>query len=576
MQFKSDELKKLLAEKEILTKKQFDELEKEAKKENIPLVDFLITKNVVKEELLAQLYSDKIGIPYIDLSKKTIRKDILFQIPELIAKKHEVVAFDEDEDHLKISLVDPEDLQTIEMIKKKIGRPLAIYLSTKSEIRDVLKQYRKGLQTEFNEIIEESLRSAKQGEGDLKKMAEDLPMIKIVETVLEHAVLENASDIHIEPLEKKLIIRYRVDGILHDVIVLPKELMTGIVARIKILANLKIDEHRLPQDGRFKIQKEGYKISFRVSIIPVFDGEKIVLRLLNESSQQLTLEQIGLQHSALETFKRNIKKPNGMILVTGPTGSGKTTTLYSVLHILNTPEVNISTIEDPIEYRMPRVNQSQVRPKIGFTFASGLRSLVRQDPDIIMVGEIRDLETAEIAIHSSLTGHLVLSTLHTNNAAGAAPRMLNMGVKPFLAASTINIIIGQRLVRKICTNCIEGYTLNEAEMASLAKNIDLEKILAALKKEKIIEPDKQFKDLTFYHGKGCEQCNGQGFKGRMGIFEVLEVTERINKLISQQATTEQIEAQAIEDGMITMLEDGFIKAKTGITTISEILRVTKS
>ena len=413
MEFTDAQLKKILVDRDIISKKQLEEAKKQAIKEKKAVFKVLLDQNLVEHEYLAQQYAEQIGIPFIDLSKKIIRKDILFQIPELVAKKQEIVAFDEDENNLKVAMTDPENLQTIEMIKKKISRPIKIYLGLKSQILDILNQYRRGLQTEFNEIIKRSLKSSKKDEGNLKKMAEDLPMIKIVDTILEHAAIEGASDIHIEPMEKRVIVRYRIDGILHDVIVLPKELLQGIVARIKVLANLKIDEHRLPQDGRFKLKKEGYKVSFRISIIPVFDGEKIVMRLLNESTQQLTLEQIGLQHSALEVAKQNIKKPHGMILATGPTGSGKTTTLYSILNILNTTEVNIVTIEDPIEYRMPRVNQSQVKPKIGFTFSTGLRSLVRQDPDIVMVGEIRDLETAEISINAALTGHLVLSTLHT-------------------------------------------------------------------------------------------------------------------------------------------------------------------
>jgi type IV pilus assembly protein PilB len=411
---------------------------------------------------------------------------------------------------------------------------------------------------------------------DLKKLAADLPVVRIVDTLLEYAVFEDASDIHIEPEEKEINVRYRVDGILRHVMTLPKNVQQGISARIKILANLKVDEHRLPQDGRFKINNKEYKVSFRVSIIPTFDGEKIVMRLLKEKAQILSLEQLGFQQSSLEMIKRNIEKPHGMILVTGPTGSGKTTTLYTVLNILNTPEVNICTVEDPIEYRMAHVNQSQVNAKIGFTFASGLRSLLRQDPDIIMVGEIRDQETAEIAIHAAMTGHLVLSTLHTNDAVTTLPRMADMGVASFLIASTTNLIIAQRLVRKICPNCIQSYNLDKPAVDELGKILNVDEIIIALKKVKVIANNQdKFESLLFYRGKGCKQCNGTGYKGRLGIYETLEITPDIAELIMKKATEKEIKDAALKQDMITMIEDGFIKAKNGITTIEEIMRVTK-
>jgi type IV pilus assembly protein PilB len=376
-------------------------------------------------------------------------------------------------------------------------------------------------------------------------------------------------------LEKNIVIRFRIDGILRDVIVLPKEIMPGIVARIKVLSNLKIDEHRLPQDGRFKIEKDDQKISFRVSILPVFDGEKIVMRLLIESGRILSLEELGLRGGGLEAIKENIQKPNGMILVTGPTGSGKTSTLYSVLNILNTTKVNIATIEDPIEYRMPRINQSQVKAKIGFTFSNGLRSLVRQDPDIIMVGEIRDEETAEMAIHSALTGHLVLSTLHTMNAAGSFARLSDMKVKPFLISSTTNVVVAQRLARKICSNCIEEYKLDKVTVGVLESQYDIPEIMKILAKEKVIDKEKSLADINFYRGKGCDHCDMQGYKGRVGIFEVLDVNEAIKDLIVASASSEKIQTQAVADGMLTMIQDGFVKAASKITTIEEILRITK-
>ena len=569
-------LAKSLIDQGLLTAQQFSKAEVKAKKSKQPLADFLVNQRLISEENLAKELSRQIKVPFIDLTKTIIRKDLLFQIPELIAKKHEVIAFAEDENGLNLALTDPENLQTIEFIKKKVGKKINVHLTTKSALLAALKQYRRGLRQEFKDIIDQSLTVSRTADKeDLKKLAENLPIVRIVDTLVEHAIIQNASDIHIEPLEKNVIVRYRIDGILHDEIVLPKEIIDGVVARIKVLANLKIDEHRLPQDGRFKIEKNDQKISFRVSILPIFDGEKVVMRLLVESGHILSLEELGLQHSALKAANRNIKKPNGMILVTGPTGSGKTTTLYSMMAMLNTAEVNIATIEDPIEYRMPRINQSQVKPKIGYTFATGLRSLVRQDPDIIMVGEIRDEETVEMAIHSALTGHLVLSTLHTMNAAGAPARLVNMKAKPFLVASTLNIIIAQRLARKICSNCVEEYKLDKAVVQTLEKEFDIDNIIQVLVREKVLETAKPLSEITFHRGKGCEHCNLQGYKGRVGFFEALESTEAIKDLIVANAPSDKINAQAVADGMITMVQDGFIKAVNGVTTIDEILRVTK-
>jgi len=397
-----------------------------------------------------------------------------------------------------------------------------------------------------------------------------MPVIRIVDTLMKHAIIQRASDIHIEPTEKEVIVRYRIDGILRDAMLLPKLISSGIVARIKVLSNLKLDEHRLPQDGRFKIETGDYKYSIRVSILPIINGEKIVMRLLSETSKAYSLEAIGLRGEALEKVQRSLKKPVGMILVTGPTGSGKTTSLYSMLDILNTPEVNISTIEDPIEYRMLRINQTQVNAKIKLTFASGLRSLVRQDPDVIMVGEIRDKETAGLAINAALTGHLVLSTLHTTNAAGSIPRLIDMGAEPFLISSTLNIIMAQRLVRKLSGS--EKYFLKDSDIKNLGKYCNLNSVLQALKQEKIVKANANIKKIPFYKPKASKESS-DGYKGRVGIFEVLSVTESIKELIVKRATTDQIEDEARKEGMRTMIEDGFVKAAQGITSIEEVLRV---
>jgi len=436
----------------IASKKELDAALKEAESSHKQIEQVLLEKKLITEDQLAEIQAELLGYPYVKLNALTIRKDILNLIPEPIASSHLMVAFNRTDTSLKVATLDPDDLQTFEFIKKRTGLDIEIYIATPTDIHEILKQYHKSLKAEFEEITKAEVVSDEDHEK-LKELAQDLPIIRIVDTLLEYAIFEGASDIHIEPTEKEVVVRYRVDGILRDVMTLPKKTQSGIVARIKILANLKLDEHRMPQDGRFKISTNEYHISFRVSVIPVFDGEKIVLRLLNESAQILTLEQLGFYGKSLEKIKFNITKPHGMILITGPTGSGKTTTLYTILNIINTPNVNITTIEDPIEYRMPRVNQSQVNPRIGYTFAAGLRAFLRQDPNVIMVGEIRDSETADIAVNAAMTGHLVLSTLHTNDAATAFPRLQDMQVASFLISSTVNLVIAQRLTRKICQNC---------------------------------------------------------------------------------------------------------------------------
>ncbi|MBM3256571.1 MAG: hypothetical protein FJZ04_03860, partial [Candidatus Moranbacteria bacterium] len=459
-------LKNFLLESELVPPNTLDEAEKEALNGKQKLGDLLVQKGFIQEEQLRKTYAYLLGIPFVNLENQYVPKEILNIVPEPIARKHKIVAFEQADRKIKVAMLDPEDLQTIDFIRKKTQSKILPCLTSEKSIQHVLTQYQKSLKAEFGDIISENIKFAsalsdakglEKEEESLKKRAEELPVIKIVDVLLKHAIIQQASDIHVEPEEKEVVVRYRIDGILHDVMFLPKEVIAAIVARIKVLSNLKLDEHRLPQDGRFKIETADYKFSFRVSILPIMDGEKIVMRLLNESSKGLTLEQLGFREKTLEILQRNIHKSHGMILVTGPTGSGKTTTLYTIMDILNSNQVNISTVEDPIEYRMPRINQTQVNPKIGLTFATGLRALLRQDPDIIMVGEIRDEETMHIAVNAAMTGHLVLSTLHTNSAAATIPRLLDMGAEPFLLATTLNITIAQRLVRKVCPNCKEEF-----------------------------------------------------------------------------------------------------------------------
>ena len=595
MRVEDQQLKTFLLESGILSKKNLEAVLKETRKSNERLDEVIVKRGFATEEEINNLKAYILGIPFINLENKEIKKSILEIIPEQVAKQYNAIAFDKQGDKLKVAMLNPGDLQFIDFIGKKTGLKIVPCLTSKKGLKKALRLFQKSLKAEFGDIGIKDLTSDKEDlivkidkkedekdmdDVDLKKAAEDLPIVKIVDTFLKHAILQEASDIHIEPEEKDVIIRFRIDGILHNTMTLPKNVLSGIVARIKILSNLKIDEHRLPQDGRFKIETKDYKVAFRVSIIPVFDGEKIVMRLLDESSKALTLKQIGFRKRDLETINREIKKPDGMILVVGPTGSGKTTTLYTILAILNVPEVNISTLEDPVEYRMPKVNQTQVNSKINFTFASGLRALLRQDPDIIMVGEIRDRETAELAVHAALTGHLVLSTLHTNSAAGTLPRLTDMSIEPFLAASTINIILSQRLVRKVCTKCQEKYTIDESVYKVMSQNFDIDLMSEILRKEGVVKGKyksnkEMWLNIKFTRGKGCDECRKEGYKGRVGIFEVMSISEEIGKLINNKATGEEIEKEAIKEGMTTMLEDGIIKAVQGITTLEEIMRVTK-
>jgi len=568
------QFEKIIKKLDIISDSDLKKWAKEADEKNKNLLDYLFEKKVISQMVFFENVASFFKLPFIDLKSQSIRKDVLFSIPEPIATTHRIVAFDADNKEIKLATLDPENIEIIEFIKKKTGLEPKIHITTPENISEVIKQYHKSLKAEFDYLDEK--KGGENADKDLKKLAEDLPVVRVVDTLLEYSIIEGASDIHIEPEEKDVLVRYRIDGILRNVMVLPKNIHSGIIARIKILANLKVDEHRLPQDGRFKVTTKDYKVSFRVSIIPSYDGEKIVLRLLNEKTQVLTLEQLGFQSRPLDIVKKNIDKPHGIILVTGPTGSGKTTTLYTIMNILNVPEVNISTIEDPIEYRMQHVNQSQVNTKIGYTFAGALRAFLRQDPDIIMVGEIRDQETAEIAIHAAMTGHLVLSTIHTNDAPSTMSRLTEMGVPAFLIANTMNLIIAQRLVRKICPDCIQSFNLDKAAIQELEKFVDVENILQTMEREKIILKAKEgLGSLLFYRGKGCKNCNNSGYKGRIGIYEVLENNEDISVLVTKNASTSDIKEKAISKGMLTLIEDGFIKAKNGITTLEEIMRVTK-
>jgi type IV pilus assembly protein PilB len=576
------QLANFIVDSGLLSRADIDGMITKATKEHTRLEPLLIKSGKINDDEIRRAQAHVLGIPFIDLKHSKLDIAVLSLIPEPIARNHNIIAFKKDGTTLEVAMLDSEDLAAIDFIKKKTGLRILPRLTDVESIKAALVQYQKSLKAEFGDIIQKEVGSIKtlaeqvEGDGnseaDLKKLAEDLPVVRVVDTLLKHAIIQGASDIHIEQMEEEMLVRYRIDGILHDAMVLPKNAGPSITARIKVLANLKLDEKRLPQDGRFKVEMNGEKVSFRVSMLPTHYGEKTVMRLLRENVKGFTLEVLGFHGRNMEIIHEATRLTTGMILTTGPTGSGKTTTLYTILDILNTPDVNISTIEDPIEYQMKRINQTQVKPEIGFTFASGLRSLVRQDPDIIMVGEIRDNETASLAVNAALTGHLVLSTLHTNSAAGAIPRLVDMKVEPFLIVSTVNVILGQRLIRRLTAEK-EQYFLSEAEVKQLEKVVDLDRILGVLQEEKVIGPkDADWTKIPFYKPKPSAESE-DGFKGRVGIHEVLKITPTIRELVMQEKNSSDLETQAKKEGMVTMFEDGIFKAAQGLTTIEEVLRV---
>ncbi len=578
MKIEDEKLKSFLLDLDLITDDEFQEASKKAFESGQKIENILIEEGFVTEEKIGAVKAHILGLPFIDLERLRVSMDVLKKIPENFARTNNVVPIEQRGDVLEVAMVDPDDLKVIETIKKASGLEVLPRLATKNGIKNVLRQYQESLETEINEMVtdtEDQLEikndQKEKEDEDLEKAAKEIPVIKVVDVLIKHAILERASDIHIEPQEEKIIVRYRIDGVLRDAMVLPIDIASGVVARIKVLSNLKLDEHRLPQDGRFKVESKDFKYSLRVSVLPVSEGEKIVMRLLSENEEVMDLEEIGLQRESLSKVRESIKRKSGMILVTGPTGSGKTTTLYSLLKNLNTIDVNIFTIEDPIEYRIPRINQTQINPKIGFTFASGLRSLVRQDPDILMVGEIRDSETAHLSINAALTGHLVLSTLHTTNAAGAISRLIDMGIEPFLVSSTLNIVIAQRLLRKLHGRK-EGYYLTDKDFDNLSNYCDVERINQLLRKYEIIGGDKSLRDVQFYKPKPSQET-ANGYKGRVGVYEVLMITDRIKELISEKKSSVEIEKELKGTDMITMFEDGIIKAAQGVTSIDEVLRI---
>ena len=556
----SNKLRQLVVEPGYIAKPDFESALKKAKEEKKDLSHVLVDNELIKDEELGRLIAEEMGFLFINLKKENIAEEVLKIIPELVAKNQQVIVFDKTREGLKVAMADPKNYEMIKWLEKKTGEKIEVYFATYSDVRDALKFYKKGIKKEFSDIIEEELGKTKK--QDLK--TKDVPIIKILDTLIEYAYENGASDVHIEPLEEKTQIRFRIDGVLHNVVSLPQNIHDLLVSRIKVLSKLRTDEHFAAQDGKFVVKQDKDRFDVRVSIVPVTEGENVVMRLLSEKARRFTLEDLGFGDKDLEKIKDAIKKPYGMILSTGPTGCGKTTTLYAILKLLNKPKVNICTIEDPVEYDIEGVSQIQVNSKTELTFAKGLRSIVRQDPDIIMVGEIRDEETAGIAVNSAMTGHLVLSTMHANTAATNTVRLIDMGIEPFLTASSINVIIGQRLVRKICAKCRESREIKRDKLEKLGFSEEL-----------VNKFFKKGDKIRIYYGKGCKGCANTGYSGRTGIFELLEIEDNIKEMIMAKINSDKIEDQAVKNGMKTMVEDGIEKVLSGVTTIEEIIRTTR-
>ncbi len=558
-------LKPILLQSRLIDEEKFNEYLEKSQRTGQNLVDILVSEGVITREYFIELLSNYLQIPRVHLKGKDISYDILNLIPEDIARSRSAIIFGKEGRYLQVAMTDPTDLEAIEFLERYTNTPIKVYITTEDDLRNAFALYRQHITENFKNIIEANLKQAVRIEGlSLAEAAAELPIVSLFDTIIEYAASLNATDIHLERLSDSVLIRFRIDGLLREIVRLPKETHPALIARVKILANLQIDEHNRPQDGRFKYTKGTDVFDIRISIVPTMYGEKVAMRLLLGALKPLSFEELGMQPYTTAAVETNIKRSYGMILVTGPTGSGKTTTLYSILSKLNRPEIHIITIEDPIEYELKYVNQIQVNSKVGLDFATGLRSIVRQDPNIIMVGEIRDSETADIAINASLTGHLVLSTLHTNDAVTAVPRLFDMGCQPFLVAATINAVIAQRLVRKICPDCIESYAVPQ----NLKEIIKRQFIESPYKKESYHIPTQ------LYRGRGCKVCGNTGYKGRLAIYEIFNINEQIRNYIqSPKFSIDGLRELAGKQQMVTLFEDGLVKAELGLTTVEEVFRV---
>lgn len=577
----------ILFEQGKLTKERVSMVKMEAINSGKQVEDILLERNFASLEDITRARGAILNIEFFDPTSKPIPADILSKIPEPVARRYTLIpfAFDAATNTLSVVMADPLDLQILEFIERKSAAKIKPFISTPALINSAIsEQYSQSLTTQVSAALQEvgGTIEAKEEITDLGRVEDvikEAPVAKIVSTLLEYAIKSKASDIHIEALEDRTRVRFRIDGILQERVVLPRKVHEALISRIKILSNLKIDEKRIPQDGRFTFKLGDNVVDLRIATLPTVHGEKVVMRLLPKAASAPTLADLGLRGTALKTFEENISKPHGIILITGPTGSGKTTTLFSVLSKINSTRINIVTLEDPVEYQIPGVNQVQINPAAGLTFASGLRSFLRQDPNVIMVGEIRDGETAGLAIQASLTGHLVFSTLHTNSAAGALPRLLDMGAETFLLASSMNCVVAQRVLRRICPDCKESYDPPEQVVEDVKKTLG--NLLSGRHSRLSQEEEKDLKELEgkskfrLFKGKGCDKCGSSGFKGRVAIFEVLAVSEKIGRLILERAPAGKIEEAAVEEGMVKLIQDGYLKALEGITSLEEVLRVAK-
>lgn len=555
----------LLADK-IINQNQFEDIKVKSASKGISEETVIESLGLITAEKLSEAKAKLLNIPYVSLETTSFSPQALGYVPRAVAERFSLVpfSFDEKTKTLSVAMSNPVDLEAVTFVREKTGLNIKTFASSVADVeRAINQQYRQEIVGEVGEALKETEEQGKIKTVDTTQIAQiikEAPIAKIVSTILEYAVTSRASDIHIEPQEDRVRVRYRIDGILYDRLSLPKSVQEAVISRIKILSEMKIDEHRIPQDGRFNFKIEDKEVDLRISDLPTSFGEKIVMRLLRKSGGVPSLQELGLSGSSLKNLETAMLRPHGIIIVVGPTGSGKTTTLYSVLNKLNTTRVNIMTLEDPVEYQMAGINQVQINPAVGLSFADGLRAFLRQDPNIILVGEIRDPETTELAIQAALTGHLVFSTLHTSNAAGALPRLLDLGAETFLLASTMNAVLGQRIVRKICSHCKSEY---------IPPTMIVEEMKVVLGK---YFPKEQ-KEVKFYKGKGCTECGDSGYTGRVGIFETLTISEKIASLVLQHADSGTIEKEAINEGMITMKQDGYLKVLQGLTSVEEVLRV---
>jgi type IV pilus assembly protein PilB len=577
-------IEELLLEGRLLAKDKLEAAKLEALKASKPLIAYIAERNLVGEEDLTRVSAQAMGVPYANLTSLQVPLEVTKLLPRETAETYMAVPFGMQDGRLAVGMLDPTNIQAVDFLSRKVGRTVVVYLASRASIDSVLRQFRQDVAADVASAmdiarVDDHPKVESKDPKAVQNLVQDAPITRALNAILDYAAQSHASDIHIEPREKELKIRYRVDGILQETMTLPKGIEPALISRIKIMSNLRIDEHRIPQDGQFQISSGGREIDLRIAISPVVWGEQVVIRLLDKDSGILTLELLGFRGRAFRLISEGIHKPHGMTLSTGPTGSGKSTTLYAIVQALKDVSINIVTLEDPVEYKMDGINQIQVNPDVGLTFASGLRSILRQDPNVVLVGEVRDRETGDLAVQAALTGHVVLSTIHTNSAAGVLPRLLDMGVEPFLIASTINTVIGQRLVRKLCAKCKEEFQTNEVETKSVLSTLgsvlpkdksDLERVKKDVGYEAV--PLAAQSSYTMYKAVGCKECT-KGYKGRIGIYEVFGMTPDMEKLLAQHATTTEVQNQAQKDGMLTMKQDGYFKAFNGLTTLEEVARV---